>query len=670
MTKSVEQEIEELRRTIAEHDYRYYVLAEPVISDEEYDHLMHRLLELETRYPHLRTPGSPTQRVGGQPLKEFPTVTHRVPMLSLANTYNENEIYDFDRRVRELLQTTTSYVCELKYDGIAVSLTYENGFFTLGATRGDGMQGDDITQNLKTIRSIPLQLRQRNSSAPSYIEVRGEVYMYRSDFERMNEERQHAGEKTFANPRNSVAGTLKLQDPSLVAQRPLLFVAYYLRGDVEITTHSQSIDLLKQFGFPVCTYHKVCSTINDVIEYWKYWEVHRSNLPFDIDGVVVKVDSLEQQEHLGSIAKSPRWAIACKFASRKTQTRLKSITLQVGRLGTITPVAELEPVFLGGTTVSRATLHNEDYIRELDIRIDDIVIVEKGGDVIPKITAVVVEERKHGSLPFRFPQECPVCGKALYRPDGEAHYFCENTECPAQVKGRIEHFASRGAMDIEGLGEAVVDQLVDHGLLHNYADIYDLHNHRSELETLERWGKKKTDNLLRAIEESKKQPFHRVLYALGIRHVGATVAQRIVEKFCIIEQLLSATKEDLISVPGIGPEIAESIVRFFHNNNNRKLIERLRAAGLKFETQKSDQREVHTFFGGKTFVLTGTLTSMTREDAKQKIEALGGTVSSTVSRNTDYVIVGKDAGSKLQKAQQLHIQLLNEEEFLRKLSDV
>jgi DNA ligase (NAD+) len=667
MPSSVEQEVEELRRIIREHDYRYYVLAEPTISDEEYDQLMHRLIELEKAYPHLRTPDSPTQRVGGQPLKEFPTVVHRVPMLSLSNTYNAEELYDFDRRIRELLGTQDyRYVGELKFDGIAISLTYENGIFTLGATRGDGVQGDDITQNLKTIRSIPLRIRSKQP-APPYLEVRGEAYMNRKDFEQMNEERQLAGEKPFANPRNSVAGTLKLQDPALVAQRPLNFIAYYLRGDISVSFHSECLQLLKEFGFPTSEQTKICPTIKDIEAYWKYWEEHRDDLPFDIDGVVAKVDSLSQQEQLGAIAKSPRWAVACKFASRKATTQLKAIRLQVGRLGTITPVAELEPVFLGGTTVSRATLHNEDYIRELDIRVSDTVVVEKGGDVIPKVTAVVIEKRPPNTRPYRFPKTCPVCSSPIYRPEGEANYYCENSDCPAQVKGRIEHFASRGAMDIEGLGEAVVDQLVENQLVKNCADLYDLSSKRATLEQLERWGKKKVTNLLEAIERSKRQPFHRVLYALGIRHVGASVAQRIVEKFCIIDQLINATKEDLMTVPGIGSEIAESIIRFFQNKHNSTIVERLRKAGVQFE-QKELPRSQSTALSGKVFVLTGTLSSMTREEAKNKIEALGGKVASSVSSKTDFVIVGTDAGSKLEKAKALQKTILNEDDFLKMLS--
>ena len=442
-----------------------YVLAQPVISDEEYDSLMHRLQELERQYPAFVTSDSPTQRVGGQITKEFSTVTHAVPMLSLSNTYNESEVRDFDRRVHETLGNDTyRYVCELKFDGIAISLLYRDGMFVQGATRGDGTQGDDITQNLRTIRSIPLRL-QFVRNGPRTLEARGEVFMKRLDFQRMNEERQLAGEKTFVNPRNSAAGTLKLQDPKLVAQRPLNFISYFLRTEeTELADQYESLQLLRNLGFPTSEYTKICQSIDDVIEYWKEWERRRDELPFDIDGIVVKVNSLQQQERLGAVAKSPRWAVAFKFASRQAETQLKAIRLQVGRLGTITPVAELEPVFLGGSTVSRATLHNEEYIRELDIRLNDIVVVEKGGDVIPKVSAVNLDKRQPGSRAFRFPNQCPECHSKIFRSEGESNYYCENSECAAQVKGRIEHFASRGAMDIEGLGEAVVDQFVDLGL--------------------------------------------------------------------------------------------------------------------------------------------------------------------------------------------------------------
>ena len=669
MSPSIQKEIETLRAEIVDHDYRYYALAQPIISDEQYDQLMHRLQELERKHPEFITPDSPTQRIGDQVVKEFPTVTHVVPMLSLSNTYNEEDLYDFDRRVREGLSGDSyRYVCELKFDGVAVSLRYEHGILTQGATRGDGIHGDDITQNLKTIGSIPLRLRALPKGL-RVVEVRGEVYMKRTDFQRMNEERQLAGEKTFVNPRNSAAGTLKLQDPKIVALRPLNFIAYFLRSDdARFTDHKKNLQLLKGFGFSTSEHTKLCTSLDEVLEYWKEWERRRDELPYDIDGVVVKVDSLQQQERLGAVAKSPRWAVAFKFASRKAETTLKSITLQVGRLGTITPVAELEPVFLGGSTVSRATLHNVDYIRELDIRPGDIVVVEKGGDVIPKISAAVSERRTSKIQPFRFPKECPICHSMLFLPEGEANYYCENSDCPAQVKGRIKHFASRSAMDIEGLGEAIVDQFVNMGFLRNCADLYDLSTHRSELLSLDGWGEKSIQNLFNAIEASKTRPFSRVIFGLGIRHIGINIAQLLVDNFRTIEQLIGATEYDLQSIQSVGPRIAESVVRFFNDQHNRRIIDRLKAAGVHMANLRKHAR-ISRQFAGKSFVLTGALESMTREEARQKIESLGGKLVAQVSRNTDYVVVGSEAGSKRKKAESLGILLLDEQKFLTLLQN-
>lgn len=666
---AIRKRVEALREKLREHDYRYYVLAKPVISDEEYDRLMEELIRLEREYPELVTPDSPSQRVGGEPTKEFPTVTHAVPMLSLSNTYNEEEVLEFDRRVRSLLgKEPYRYVCELKFDGVAVSLTYTEGLLVRGATRGDGIQGDDITQNLKTIRSIPLRLNKHPRGLED-IEVRGEVFMTRKDFQKMNEERELAGEKLFINPRNSAAGTLKLQDPKIVAQRPLKFYAYYLRAEaVKLTSHYENLKLLKELGFPVNEHARLCQRINEVIEYWKEWEERREDLPYDIDGVVVKVDSLRQQDLLGATAKSPRWAIAFKFTARKKETVLKNIVLQVGRVGTITPVAELEPVFVGGTTVSRATLHNEDYIKELDIRIGDTVVVEKGGDVIPKVSEVVKEKRKPGTKPFQMPRTCPECKSTITRPEGEANYYCNNTECPAQVKARIEHFAHRSAMDIEGLGEAVVEQLVNLGFVKNYADLYDLHKKKAKLVELERWGEKSVQNLLEAIERSKQKSFARVLFALGIRHVGSGVAQLLVKHFPSLDALMSARKEELERIQGIGPRIAESVFEFFRDKHNRTIVERLRKAGVRMEETIPKAAKSSPVFG-KTFVLTGTLSSMTREEAKQKIESLGGTVGSSVSKNTDYLVVGEEAGSKLDKAKKLGIATLSEKEFLAMIGE-
>lgn len=665
VSASILKRIERLRAQLREHDHRYYVLAQPTISDQEYDRLMEELVALERAHPELITPDSPSQRVGGEPTKEFLTIIHTVPMLSLSNTYNEEEVRDFDRRVRSILGNEPfRYVCELKFDGVAVSLLYQDGMFAQGATRGDGTQGDDITQNLKTIRSIPLRLLGKKKGMDDF-EVRGEVYMKREDFRRMNADRELAGEKLFINPRNSVAGTLKLQDPKIVAARPLNFVAYYLRSEqVKLSSHNDNLKIMRELGFPVSEHTRVCKNVEGVVEYWKEGEKRRESFPYDIDGVVVKVDSLRQQERLGMIAKSPRWAMAFKFAARQATTVLRDIALQVGRLGTITPVAELEPVFVGGTTVSRATLHNEDYIKELDIRAGDTVVVEKGGDVIPKVSAVVKEKRRAGIKPFSMPGKCPDCGSRIFRPEGEANYYCENSECPAQIRARIEHFSHRGAMDIEGLGEAVVDQLVSLGFVHSYADLYELHKKRSELVNLERWGEKSADNLLLAIEASKQRPFTRVLFALGIRHVGASVAQLIVNEFRSMEALMNASYEELQSIQGVGPRIAESIRRFVEDKHNQKIIERLKKAGLQFE-EKQRRSVKQSPLMGKTVVLTGTLSSFTREQAKQKIEDLGGHVASSVSSKTDYVIVGADAGSKLDKAKKLGVQTLEEEEFTK-----
>jgi DNA ligase (NAD+) len=583
------ERVEELRRQIREHDYRYYVLAEPIISDFEYDMLMRELIELERQYPELVTPDSPTQRVGGAPTKEFPTVTHPVPMLSLNNAFTIEEIRDFDRRVAELLEGEKyRYVAELKFDGVAVRLKYENGILVLGATRGDGVQGDDITNNIKTIRSIPLRLINPDEKFLN-IEVRGEVYMNKVDFEKLNEERERLGEKIFANPRNATAGTLKLQDPKLVAQRPLRFFAYYLMAEgIELESHYENLQILKRLGFPVCEHVKLCESIDEVIEFWRYWEERRDELPYEIDGIVVKVDSIRQQEILGAIAKSPRWAIAFKFTPRQAQTKLLGITLQVGRVGTITPVAELQPVPLGGVIITRATLHNEDYIKEKDIRVGDTVIVERSGEVIPKIVGVVLEKRPPDAVPFVFPKNCPVCGGPIERPAGEANYYCENPECPAQVRARIEHFASRGAMDIEGLGEAIVDKLVTLGFLKNYADIYDLHKHKAKLVRIEGFGEKSVQNLLNSIENSKKQPFHRVLYALGIRYVGSETAKLLADAFGSIDKLMNASVEQISSVYGIGPRIAESVYKFFHDERNLELIKRLKEAGLNFEVKPEE----------------------------------------------------------------------------------
>ncbi len=665
-----------LATEIREHDWRYHVLAAPVISDREYDRLMDALRTIEAQFPELISPESPTQRVGGEPTKLFPSAVHHVPMLSLANTYSTQEVEDFARRVRDLLghDPAEGYTCEFKFDGVAMSLLYEGGRLVRGATRGDGTTGDDVTPNVRTIRAIPLVLRSSSSLAQQSFEVRGEVFMELEGFRRMNIEREAQGEPPFANPRNSTAGTLKTLDPREVAKRPLRFSAYQLRFDDEPTErlpnldkHSARLDVLREFGFPVSNETRIVKDIPGIMEFAMHWQEHRDELPFEIDGAVIKVNSLREQEHVGFVAKSPRWAIAYKFETKQAETRLNGITLQVGRMGTITPVAELEPVALTGITIRRATLHNADEIQRKDIRIGDLVRVERGGEVIPKVVGVDLLKRPRSAKPFIFPNKCPECKSILIRPPGEVNWYCENPECPAQVLGRITHFASRGAMDIAGLGEQSVEQFIHAGLLQNVADIYELKDQRSKLIALERMGEKKVDNLLSGIQESKERPTSRFLFALGIRHVGTSVAKLLVDEFGSVDAIADASEEAIDAVPGIGPEIASSIYGYFRDERNRKLLDRLRTAGLPFVGQKKPKPVSSAFFAGKTFVLTGTLTAMTREEAKEKIESRGGKVAGSVSKKTDYVVAGTEAGSKLTKAEQLGVNILSEQLFLKEL---
>lgn len=667
---NLQQKIQKLRQIINICDYYYYVKDESLISDYEYDKLFAELKKLEEEHPELVTPDSPTQRVGGEPLKEFRNVAHKKPMLSLSNTYSFEEVKDFDRRVKELLEgEEVQYYTELKYDGVAISVHYENLMYSLAVTRGDGFSGDDVTLNVKTIKNLPLKVNEVNyNGIPlSNFEARGEVYMHVSDFEKINEERVVAGERPFANPRNLASGTLKLLDPRQVAERPLRIVLYYL--DVEgvvLSTQSENIELMRQMGLPVSPYSKLCKNLEEVFEYINEWEKKRHSLPFQIDGIVIKVNSLRQQEKLGTIARAPRWAIAYKYEAEKATTILKNITLQVGRTGIVTPVAELEPVFLAGTTVSRATLHNADYIAELDLRVGDTVIVEKGGEVIPKVTGVVLEKRPEWAVKFVFPEYC-TCGLngRLVRLPGEVAYFCEHPECPWQIRRRIEHFASRNAMDIEGMGEKVVDQLVSLGFLKNIASIYELHLHRQKLIQLERWGEKKVDNLLSSIEKSKKQPLHRLIFALGIRLIGEGAAKILAKHFKTLDALMNAKKEDLTSIYEIGDKMAQSIVNFFNDPKEQEIIEKLRSNGLNFKEE--DEAVSFKPFEGLTFVLTGELKSFTRSEVKTKIEQLGGKVSSSVSKKTNYVIVGANPGSKFDEAKKLGISILYEEDFLKLL---
>jgi DNA ligase (NAD+) len=672
MKKNPQQRIEELRELIREHDYNYHVLAQPSITDFEYDQLINELIQLEKDHPQLITPDSPTQRVGSDLTKEFKPVQHKIPMLSLSNTYSEEELYDFDRRVREGLPNneTPEYVCELKIDGLSVSLRYINGRLNVAATRGDGTTGEEVTNNVKTIRAVPLIIKKPLSVKMKLteFEVRGEVFMEVEAFNRLNDERELNGEKTFANPRNSSAGTLKLQDPQIVAKRPLqIFLYYFYSENEELKSQYENLKLLNELGFRVNNNFELCKDLSEVLTFCKDWENRRSELPYEIDGVVIKVNSLQHQKILGSIAKSPRWAVAFKFKAKQANTKLNKITWQVGRTGTLTPVAELEPVLLAGSTISRATLHNIDEIKRKDIREGDWVVIEKGGDVIPKVVSVDLSKRLKNSVEVKIPLKCPVCGSKLFKPEEEVAVYCENNFCSAQVKGRITHFAARGAMDIEGLGEALINLFVDLGYLKNYSDIYLLKEKREELIKIERLGEKSIDNLLNAIETSKQRPFEKVLFALGIRYVGSGAANKIADHFLSIEKLMNASKDEIEAIHEIGPSISESVIRFFNNDQNLKIVEKLKKSGLilasKGKLKKSNRLE------GKSFVLTGTLSTMSREEVKEKIQNHGGSVVSSVSKITNYVVVGESAGSKLDKAQKLGIEILSEEQFLELIKE-
>lgn len=666
MDKKIRKRAEELREKLNEHNYKYYVLAEPEISDYEYDVQLKELQDIEEQFPELVTPDSPTQRVGSDLTSKFATVEHRVPMLSLSNTYNEKELYDFDRRVFDGISDgqPVEYVAELKIDGASVSLTYENGYLVTAATRGDGVTGEDITTNVKTIRSVPLKLKSGvfNNSDTGIIEVRGEIFMETEAFRKLNEEREKKGEKLFANPRNSTAGTLKLLDPKIVASRPLdIFVYYLLSPDFEFDTHYENLKNLEKAGLKVNPHYKLCKNIDEVLEYCRNAGELRETLPYEIDGVVIKVNSVKQQKKLGAIAKAPRWAVSYKFKAKQAETVIRKITWQVGRTGAVTPVAELEPVLLAGSTISRATLHNFDEIKRKDIREGDTVTIEKGGDVIPKVTGVVADKRPAESKTAEPPEVCPVCGEPLMKPEAEVAYYCMNAKCPAVVKGSINHFASRTAMDIEGLGEQLVNLFVDKGYLKSYADIFSLAQFTDEIKAMEGFGEKSVKNLLDAVEEAKNKPFEKVLFALGIRYVGAGAASKLADHFGSLEKIMNATAEDIEEVPDIGPSISKSLNHFFSEETNIEIINRLKEAGLKFESDvKENASEI---LADKKFVLTGTLPNLTREEAKDLILANGGSVVSSVSAKTDYVLAGEKAGSKLEKAEKLGVKVITEEEF-------
>ncbi len=654
------KKVQHLRDKINKANDAYYQEAAPLMSDREYDRLLDELRSLEERFD-LHSPDSPTRRIGGKPTKDFPTVQHPVPMLSLSNTYNSEELDDFDRRVHKLLgHDSYRYMTELKYDGMAIRLRYEYGRLVLGATRGDGIQGDDITANIRTIRDIPLNL---SGNHPAVLEVRGEAYMELAAFAKMNNSRAEEGLSVFANPRNATAGTLKLQDPSIVARRPIRMFAYDLLIDDNNRerTQQEKLDMLEEIGLRVCEHRTLCSDIGEVHKVIASWATIRKDLSYETDGVVIKVNEERYREILGQTAKAPRWAIACKFEAEQAVSRIRDIALQVGRLGTITPVAELEPVSLAGTTVKRATLHNEEEIHRKDIRRGDQVMVEKAGEIIPQVVSVVRQNDPDRGKPFRMPETCPDCGAILVKLPGEVAWRCTNNQCPPQVRSRLEHFASRDAMDIDGLGQAVVDQLVSHQLVTTFPDLYRLK--AEDLVSLERMGEKSAQNLIAGIERSTQKPYEKVLYALGIRFVGITVARDLANAFPTIEELMAADEASLCEVDSIGPRIAGSVRSFFDNPDNRGMVEELISFGLRFRADK-EPAESDTL-SGRSFVLTGTLPTLTRSEAKELIEQHGGKVTSSVSKKTDYVLAGDEAGSKHSKAEKLGIRIIDEPSFFK-----
>jgi len=665
VAKDIEKEIEKLRNEIRYHEHRYYVLNDPEISDLEFDKLMKRLQELEARNPGLVTPDSPTQRVGGAPAAEFPKVRHSTPMLSLDNTYSVDELRDFDRRVRELSgRTSVDYVAELKLDGLSMALTYEEGALTHGVTRGDGVTGEDVTANVKTIRSVPLRIDHKKLEligSPARFEVRGEVIMPRKAFEQTNAQREAAGEPRFANPRNSAAGSMRQLDSRIVAQRKLDIFLYYLLVDNRepFSEHWQNLDSLAEMKFKVNEHRRLCKSFDELLAFIQEWESKRDSLEYDIDGIVVKVNDIRLWDELGTTAKSPRWAIAYKYAARQAKTRVVAIRAQVGRTGTLTPVADLEPVDVGGVTVSHATLHNMDEIERLGVKVGDTVVIQRAGEVIPQV--VKVEVQAENGVEFKMPKHCPECGGEVHRAEGEVAYRCVNSACPARLRESILFFAGRRAMNIDGLGEALVDQLVDKGLVHDVADLYSLTH--EQLANLERMGDKSASNLLSEIENSKKASLARLIFALGIRFVGERTGQLLADHFSSLDKLAKATEAELFEVEEVGPRVAECIREFFAEPRNLEVIKKLREAGLQFEQEKVHKAAGH--LTGKQFVLTGTLAHYSRDEAKAKIEAAGGRVVGSVSKKTDYVVVGADPGSKLEKARSLGVKTIDEDEMLK-----
>ncbi|MDD6951873.1 MAG: NAD-dependent DNA ligase LigA [Parabacteroides sp.] len=665
---SVKEQIEALRSELEQHNYNYYVLSTPTISDKEFDEKMKELQDLEAAHPEYYDPNSPTQRVGSDLSKEFEQVQHRYPMLSLGNTYSEEEVRDFYERTERSLNEPFEIVAELKYDGTSISLWYEKGRLVRAVTRGDGSKGDDVTANVKTIRSVPLRLR--GNDYPEEVEIRGEILLPWAEFDRLNKEREEQEEPLFANPRNAASGTLKQQNPAIVAARKLDAYLYYVLGEhLPADTHYGNLEAARRWGLKIPDVIKVCHNLQDIFDYIHYWDTERKNLPVATDGIVLKVNSLRQQKNLGFTAKSPRWAIAYKFQAERAETRLNSVSFQVGRTGAVTPVANLEPVLLAGTVVKRASLHNADIIEGLDLHIGDQVYVEKGGEIIPKIVGVNTEARTMMiGEKVRFITRCPECKTPLVRPEGEAAHYCPNDSgCPPQIKGRIEHFVTRKAMNIN-IGPETVEDLFNVGLVKNIADLYDLRI--TDLLTLERWAEKSARNLMNSLRESKAVPFERVLYALGIRYVGETVAKRLASSFHSIDRLMEASFEQLVDVDEIGDRIAQSVVAYFSDVENRQIVERLRAHGLQMEVSEEVLANRSERLKGLTFVISGTFTQHSRDEYKAMIEQHGGKNTGSVSGKTSYILAGENMGpAKLEKAAKLGVRIIREDEFLKMIEE-
>jgi len=662
--------IDELSSELKQHNYNYYVLAMPTISDFDFDKKLEQLAALEKQFPEFADPDSPTQRVGGDITKEFKTVRHKWPMLSLGNTYNEQELHDFDQRIRKAIGDNFEYVCELKFDGLSMSLTYEGGKLERAVTRGDGIQGDEVTTNVRTINSIPKKLRP--GDYPEHFEIRGEVFMHLKAFERLNDERIENGEVPYANPRNFASGTIKLQDSSEVAKRPLDAFMYFLYTDKQVfKTHWESLQAVRSWGFHVNDESRLCKDIHEVLQFIARWEEARFKLSYDIDGIVIKVNNYSQQQELGFTAKSPRWAIAYKYKAEQVETELLSVSYQVGRTGAVTPVANLKPVLLAGTTVKRATLHNADEIEvRLKLHEHDWVYVEKGGEIIPKIISVNMDKRVPGSAPIRYITHCPACGTLLERKEGEAAYYCPNDEgCPPQIVGKMQHFIGRKAMNIDGLGDETIDTLYQKGFIKQICDIYDLHLHSAELKQLGRFGEKSINNMIDGIERSKQMPFEKVLFGLGIRYVGETVAKKLATHFKNIDNLENASLEELTTAEEIGGRIAQSITEYFESEKHKQEIEKLKAAGLNFVAEEKELTLQSEKLSGQSFVISGVFEKFSRDELKELIEQNGGKILSGISAKLNYLVAGDNMGpSKLEKAQKLNIPIISDEELLKMLS--